>query len=261
VLAHDIVGTGSVPIALLHGVGGGRIIWDDTHSGTARALASASYRVIALDLPGYGDSALTADLTLQSMADQVISSLRALDARPAVVLGHSMGGMVAQEMVARDPLAVSGLVLACTSPAFGQPGGEWQQQFLAARLAPLDQGLGMAGLAPRLVSDMVSSHSPASAVDQGVDVMRRVPEATYRAALKAIVGFDRRELLPQITVPALCLAAADDRAALPAVMQRMAQRIPGAHYRCIDRAGHLANVEAPAAFVEAVVEFLRDNRP
>jgi 3-oxoadipate enol-lactonase len=258
-LAHDLVGTGAVTIALLHGVGGGRIIWDAAHSGSALALAAAGYRVIALDLPGYGDSPLTEPLSLPSMADQVMDTLRALDACPAVVLGHSMGGMVAQEMVARDPQAVSCLVLACTSPAFGQPGGDWQQRFLADRLAPLDQGLGMGNLAQRLVAGMVSSHSPATAIEQGVDVMRRVPEATYRAALKSIVGFDRRALLPQLAMPVLCLAAADDRAAPPDVMQRMARRIPGGHYRCIDRAGHLANVEAPAAFAEAVVEFLRQN--
>jgi 3-oxoadipate enol-lactonase len=260
-LAHELLGSGPVTVALLHGVGGGRCIWDAEHSGTAQALADAGYRVIALDLPGYGDSALPDALSTALMAQLVAQTLRSLQARPAVLLGHSMGGMVAQELAASDPQAASALILACTSPAFGKPGGEWQQQFLKDRLAPLDAGLGMPALARRLVAGMVSPNSPALALERGVDVMRRVPEATYRAALQAIVGFDRREALSALKVPVLCLAAADDRTAPPDVMQRMASRIPQAHYRCLAGAGHLANVEAPAAFAQAVIEFLETHGP
>ena len=60
--------------------------------------------------------------------------------------------------------------------------------------------------------------------------MARVPEATYRAALQAIVAFDRRAALAAIAVPTLCLAGEHDRTAPPEVMQRMAERIAGAEY-------------------------------
>jgi pimeloyl-ACP methyl ester carboxylesterase len=83
-----------------------------------------------------------------------------------------------------------------------------------------------------------------------------VPEATYRAALRAIAGFDGRHLLAAIGVPTLVLAAAHDRTAPPDAMQRLATRIPGAEYICLADAGHVANVEAPAAFNGAVVDFL-----
>lgn len=260
-LAHDVLGTGPVTVALLHGVGGGRCIWDAEHSGTAQALAGAGYRVIALDMPGYGDSALPDAMSSALMARQVAQTLCSLQARPAVLLGHSMGGMVAQELAVSDPQAVSALVLACTSPAFGKPGGDWQQQFLNDRLAPLDQGLGMPALARRLVAAMMSPNSTADALERAVNVMSRVPEATYRAALRAIVGFDRRESLAALTMPVLCLAAEDDRTAPPDVMQRMASRMPQAHYRCLAGTGHLANVEAPAAFAQAVIEFLETHGP
>ena len=256
-LAHDGVGEGALAVALLHGVGGGRRIWGTEAGGTAQALAAAGCRVIALDLPGYGDSPLPAELSTAAMADAVVDTLRALDARPAVLLGHSMGGMVAQEIAARDPDAVRALVLACTSPAFGKPGGDWQQGFLRDRLAPLDAGLGMAALARQLVAGMVSPQADAAAVEAGAACMARVPEATYRAALQAIVGFDRREALPHITVPTLCLAAEHDRTAPPEVMARMAARIPGASLAVLPGAGHLANVEQPAAFATAVLDFLR----
>ena len=160
-----------------------------------------------------------------------------------------------------DPFAVSALVLACTSAAFGTPGGEWQQQFLSDRLAPLDQGLGMPALAQGLVAGMVSPHASADAVARGVDVMQRVPEATYRAALRAMVGFDRRGSLAQIGIPVLCLAAEDDRTAPHEGMQRMAIRLSNGHYRCLPQVGHLANIEAPAAFAQAVIEFLEQQVP
>jgi pimeloyl-ACP methyl ester carboxylesterase len=174
-----------------------------------------------------------------------------------VLVGHSMGGMVAQEVVARHAGRVQGLVLACTSPAFGRPDGDWQARFVAARLVPLDAGLGMAGVARALVPAMVSAGAVPGAAARAEAVMARVPEASYRVALRAIAGFDRRAALPAIAVPTLCLAAEHDRTAPPDVMQRMAARIPNADYRCLAQAGHIANVEQPATFNAAVVGFLQ----
>jgi pimeloyl-ACP methyl ester carboxylesterase len=87
--------------------------------------------------------------------------------------------------------------------------------------------------------------------------MSRVPEATYRAALRAIAAFDRRAALAAIVQPTLCLAGEHDRTAPPEVMQRMAAHIPGAVLAILPNAGHIANVEQPTAFNQAVVSFLK----
>jgi 3-oxoadipate enol-lactonase len=255
-LAFDRQGSGRTAVVLLHGVGGGRSIWSDAVSGTARAIAEAGFTAIALDLPGYGDSLLQPPLSTASMAGEVAQVIRSLALGPAMLLGHSMGGMVALELAATEPGLVRALVLACTSSAFGAPGGDWQQQFLRDRLAPLDAGEGMPALARRLVAGMVAPGADPAAVDRAVDVMARVPEATYRAALTAIVGFDRRAALAGLRLPVLCLAAEHDRTAPPDVMQRMAQRIAGAEFACVAAAGHLANVEQPRSFNDAVAGFL-----
>jgi 3-oxoadipate enol-lactonase len=247
-------GHGAVAVLLLHGIGGGQLIWRDT----LPALAAAGYRAAAMDFPGYGASPGTP--TLDAMVDAVRAVVAALGAERTVLLGHSMGGMVAQELLARSPVAgprVDGLVLACTSAAFGRPEGDWQARFVAERLAPLDAGLGMPGMARRLVPGMVSPAAPPAAGEFAIDVMSRVPEASYRVALRAIAAFDRREALARIAVPTLCLAGEHDRTAPPDVMQRLAQRIPGADYRCLENAGHIANVEQPAAFHAAVISFLQ----
>ena len=259
-LAFDRYGRGETAVVLLHGVGGGRLIWSDAISGTASAIAAAGFTVIALDLPGYGDSALPeSPLSIAGMAAAARHTVQALGLLPAVWLGHSMGGMVAQELAAHDPAAVRGLVLTCTSPAFGKADGAWQQGFLGERLAPLDAGIGMPALAQQLVARMVAPGAPPAAIDRAVSVMARVPPTTYRAALSALMGFDRRAALPDIQVPTLVLAAAQDKTAPPDVMQRMAQKIFLSTYGCLPAAGHLANVEQPAAFHAAVVAFLKQH--
>lgn len=255
-LAFDRAGTG-VPVLLLHGIGGGRRIWGGSGSGTVQALAEAGVEAFALDLPGYGDSTGATVGSVATMAAQIERWHDALGLPALAIVGHSMGGMLAQELAATAPQRVAALVLACTSPAFGPPGGDWQARFVAERLMPLDAGLGMAGVAAQLVPGMVSPQAVPGAAEVARAIMAAVPEATYRAALAGIVAFDRRADVPRIAVPALCLAGEHDRTAPPAVLERMAARIPGAEFAVLAGAGHIANVEQPQAFNDAVLGFLK----
>ncbi len=248
-------------VVFLHGIGGGKSIWGEDGSGAVRALAAGGYRAVAMDFPGYGESLDLGPPSMASMVQAVLSLIAHLQAKRCVLVGHSMGGMVAQELVAQRPVAVQGLVLACTSPAFGKSDGAWQARFVAERLKPLDDGLGMAGMADTLVPGLVSPHAPASALSSAHAVMSRVPEATYRAALQTIASFDQRQALASFALPTLCLAAEHDRTASPEVMRRMAQHIHGAEFECLANAGHIANVEQPAAFNAAVLGFMQRHFP
>jgi len=88
-----------------------------------------------------------------------------------------------------------------------------------------------------------------------------VPEASYRAMMLALMGFDLREALPRIAVPTLVVAGSRDTNAPAPMMARMAERIPGAAYVCLQGAGHLAPVERPAAFNAALESFLDERVP
>lgn len=258
-LAHlrwDPAGGPGPLVVLLHGVGGGREAWGDALSGTGAALAAAGYTAVAADFPGYGLSAPVEPYDLAGLAGAVAALIDQLALGPATVVGHSMGGMVAQELVARAPQWVAGLVLASTSPAFGKPGGDWQREFLQSRFAPLDAGLGMAGLAPQLVAAMVAPGTPADRQAAAQALMAGVPEATYRAAVSALVAFDRRAHLPAITVPTLVITGEFDRTAAPEVARKMAERIPGAQLAIVPGAGHLLNMEQPDRFNTALLAFL-----
>ena len=260
------------PVLLLHGIGGGRQAWGDADQATGAALAAAGFTVLAVDFPGYGLSSRIEPFDLAGLACKVVALVDSSGLGPAVLVGHSMGGMVAQEVAATAPQAVAGLVLASTSPAFGKPGGDWQTEFLRSRCAPLDAGLGMAGLATLLVPTMVAPSTAAgslaaaipAAIPAGIAaamaaamaMMAAVPEATYRSAVAALVSFDRRANLPLITVPTLVITGEHDRTAAPEVARRMAERIAGAQAVVVPGAGHLLPIEQPQAFHAAVLAFL-----
>ena len=250
-------GTGDTALFLLHGVGGGQQAWAQT----LPVLACHGYRAIAWDAPGYGGSAWVEPYTTRALAEALHSLIDHVGAGRNVLLGHSMGGMIAQEAVALAPANIHGLILFATSPAFGKPGGDWQQQFLQSRFAPLDAGAGMAGLATELVRGMFAPGASNADMAAAVALMSGVPESTYRAALSAIVSFDRLNGLANINVPTLCLACELDKNAAPSVMHKMAARIASAEYACLTGVGHLGNMERPDAFNTAIIKFLNQHFP
>jgi 3-oxoadipate enol-lactonase len=252
-------GDGDTLVLMLHGIGGGAAIWGERGSDSVRALAAAGFKAVAMDFPGYGASQALGVPAMAAMVSSVVALVQSFKPRRTVLVGHSMGGMVAQELVALGGAPVDALVLACTSASFGKSDGAWQAQFIASRLAPLDAGLGMAGMAAQLVPGLVAPNAATHARELATQVMSAVPEATYREALRAIASFDRRVELARISVPTLLLAAAQDQTAPPEVMRRMAERVPGAQYVCLADAGHIANVEQPQAFNAALLGFLRQH--
>jgi 3-oxoadipate enol-lactonase len=244
-------------LVMLHGVGGGKASWVDV----SKAAQHGGFRAIAVELPMYGASPAVAPYTLENAARAVHRTLSQLGIDEAIWVGHSMGGMVAQEAAAHLPQAVAGLVLAGTSPAFGKPGGDWQKQFLASRFAPLDAGQTMADLAKVLVPKMMAPNASTVARDTAIAMMSRVPEATYRLALTALATFNQRDNLPNIKVPTLCIAGEFDTNAAPQVVETMAKHIDGARYHLMSDVGHLMMLEQPQAFSDVMLAFLEQVFP
>jgi 3-oxoadipate enol-lactonase len=249
-------------LVFLHGIGGGKMGFQSS----VDYFASLGYRALAWDMPGYGDSALNGALSFASLAQSLEQLLDKAQVPKAVLVGHSMGGMVALQAWTQCPQRIEGLVIAASSPAFGQQDGDFQQQFVAQRLAPLNAGKTMAQVADRLVPSMVAPNAlPAGATlkdyPPGLALahacMAAVPPNTYRASLQALVTFEQRAALPSITVPTLCLAGEHDKTAPPEVLRRMAQKIPGAQYECIPGVGHLMGFEQETPFQQAVLNFVR----
>ena len=243
---------GGPTVLMLHGIGGGHLAF----APQVETLASSGYRAVAWDMPGYGHSAPIEPYTFKGLAASCIALIESLKCGDVTLIGHSMGGMVAQEVVARRPELVSKLVLAGTSPSFGKPDGEWQRSFVAERTAPLDAGLSMADLAARLVPEMTGPQALPEGLKLATHCMSLVNPSTYRRALEALVTFDRRANLPHIAVPTLLIAGEHDRNAPPAVMKKMAGFIARSTYVELAGVGHLQNLEAPDDFDGLVLNFL-----
>ena len=256
-------------ILMLHDVGGGHRAF----APQVESFAAAGYRAVAWDMPGYGHSAPIDPYTFKGLAQScgllIDSLLQAQGGRGVILLGHGMGGMVAQEVVARRPELVRRLILSGTcavsgpndatdagGPAASSARVAWQREYLAASLAPLEAGLDMAAVARQLMPTLTGPNALPEGVALATHVMAQVHPSTYRRALEAMVGFDRQASLAQIHVPTLLIGGEADTATAPAVMRQMARAIAGSSYVELPGVGHLQHLEAPDDFDNMVLNFL-----
>jgi pimeloyl-ACP methyl ester carboxylesterase len=229
---------------LLHGIGGPS--WDGMVPG-------------ALDwpFPGFCGTAPLPEMSFPALSVALRDEMDRRGIAKAVLVGHSMGGMVAQDFVATFPDRVAKLVLYATTPAFGGRDPSFAEAFLRARLGPLD-GRGMAEAAPDMLAGMFEPGAPADAMPRAVAAMAAIPEGVYRDTLRCLTTFDRRADLARVAVPTLLIAGGKDQAAPLKTMQRMAEAIPGARLHVVPGAGHLIHLERPAEFRAALDPFLAE---
>lgn len=241
----------AIPLIFLHGIGGAARAWRQQLAGFGDR-----FRAIAWDMPGYGGSAPLASVSITALADALQQFVEQLGATRPVLVGHSIGGMIVQKRLAQSPKSARAIVLAQTSPAFGKADGDWQASFIAARLGPLDRGETMRALAPSLVKELVGDDPDPEGMELARECMASVPEASYRAMMLALIGFDQRSTLKDISVPTLLLSGSKDNNAPAPMMAKTATYIPSSEYIELAGVGHLANLERPDAFDAALGPFL-----
>ena len=243
-------------LLFLHGLGGGHHAWDHQ----LEFFSARGYAAHAWDQPGYGHSLPVEPYDLEQIAASLRRLVESLGGEPVVLIGHSMGGMVAQEAYARFPGLVKALVLGFTSAAFGGGSAEFVRKFIAARVGPLDEGQTMAQVAEALMPTMRGANSDPKGLAHAQAIMSAIPPETYRKAVHLLTTFDRKANLANIAVPTLLLAGSDDRTAPPSVMEKMAKAIPAAEFRVLPGCGHLGPMDQPQAFNRALADFLARNR-
>jgi 3-oxoadipate enol-lactonase len=244
------------PLVFLHGIGGAARVWRKQLD-----AFSDQHRAIAWDMPGYGGSAPLPSVSIAALADALKDFLQQVSAVKPILVGHSIGGMIVQQLLTHDPIIAEYVVLAQTSPAFGKPDGDWQKEFLEARLGPLDRGETLASLASKLVADLIGDDADPDGIKLALDCMASVPEASYRAAMKSMLGFDLRTSLGKIAVPTLVLAGTKDKNAPAPMVKKMASFIPNATYVELEGVGHLVALEQPDEFNAVLGDFLRMASP
>lgn len=258
-LRVEVIGDGA-PTLVLHGGLG----VDHTSYRTLDAL-SDELRLIYLDHRGNGRSARPdpATLTMAGWADDARDVGRAVagDA-PLVVIGHSYGGFVAQELAIRDPQAVGALVLICTTP--GQlgtdeepapPGPPLPDEFAAMLSAPPatddEMAVTMAALAPAYV------HRADPVVLRDSMANTRFSGAAMRRGFEVLAEWSAVDRLGAIVAPTLVIAGRHDPFTSWPQAHRIAARVPGAEVVIFEDSSHFPWLDEPELFFATVRVWLQ----
>ncbi|MDD0840288.1 alpha/beta fold hydrolase [Curvibacter sp. HBC61] len=246
--AFTTLGAGPT-LLMLHDSLGGHL----TFAPQVESFAGAGYRAMAWDMPGYGRSAPLDPYNFKNLANSCIALIEGLRSGPLVLIGHGMGGMVAQEVVARRPDLVRRLVLCATlARGFEASGGTEGEP--AAELA---EGQTLSQLAEIYLPRLVGPGALPEGVMLAHHAMGQVNPSAYRRAVAEASFFNREDALTRIHVPTLLVAGEFDRAAPPELMKRMVDRIgPSSTLAVLRGVGHLPQLEAPDDFDSAVLNFL-----
>lgn len=252
-LSHDDLGEGPA-VVLLHGFPLDRSMW--------RAQIdrlSSTYRVIAPDLPGHGESpVLGVTPTMESMAEAVVALLDSLGiAEPVVLGGLSMGGYVALAALANHPGRFRALMLLDTRATADTPEAAANRESLARKVEEAgDARLVADAMRPKLFAPSTIEQAP-ELVESTVSVMSRAPAAGVAGALRAMASRpDRTKTLRDSGLPTLVLVGAEDVITPPDEMKAMANLLPIAQFQIIPGAGHLAPLERPDECNIAMLAFL-----
>lgn len=250
VLKNNIVvhyleaGQGPV-LVLVHGLGSSAEVWRDSMRRLARG-----YRVVALDLPGYGKSDKPrADYSIEYHAAALNDFIDALGAGKVALVGNSMGGWISAIIALNHPEKVSHLILvdsaglrrdAAASTINLNPATKEEMRTLLLSLFA-----DKAFVTEKLVNDQWEYRKD----------IRYTVKATLESLKTKLPLLDDR--LKNIKVPTLIIWGSEDTLTPFAYAERFAKGIPGSKLVAIDNTGHIPQVEKPEAFYRAVKGFVR----
>ncbi len=247
-LPFDELGSGPATVVLLHAGVADRRMWSEH----LEPLAAAGYRVVAFDLPGFGEA--PARPSEQAPWVDVLDSMRELDVDRAALVGSSYGGAVALRAAVVAPAAVWAMVL-ISAPAPGlEPSAElrsaWEREEAALERADIDGA----------VEAVLDAWVRPDLRDRVALMQRRALELQGEA--KGITEgpdpVETLDVLRGLEVPTLAAWGEHDMKDFEESAHELAAALPNAWEEEIRGAGHLAPMETPERFRELVLGFLRE---
>jgi pimeloyl-ACP methyl ester carboxylesterase len=259
------VGAGP-PVLLVHGLGASWRVW--THNLSA---LMADYRLIVVDLPGFGDSQnLASPIEVDDYAQALAGLMSALNLNGAVVVGHSLGGLISQRLAARYPDEVSALVLVSTTGSVVGALARALFQIAAVSTVPLAlvpralmtpamrRAVGIPALRRWLLGHMVHDPDRVSQ-DVAVDMLASAfssagTASAIRAGLRVLTVNDPGV----IRCPVLILSGDEDRITTVDAADDLRRRIPQAKQVTLSGVGHHPMWEKPTQFDDLLCGFMRE---
>lgn len=245
-------GVGGEPILFLHGMGSTASVWLPQLE-----YFGASQQVIAWTAPGYGCSKDMGVLSWEALAHQVIHVIDKLDASKVHVVGHSIGGMIAQMVYHLYPDRVRSLTLSASSAGFGSLDPSFQREFIEQRQKALDDYPTFALAAPRLLEGLVGPQITPLWKGLGVLSAQGITKEAYLSYMQLLLTFNQKEAFSRIDVPVMLLAGELDTQAPPKGMQRLAQQLPQSQFHLFEQVSHMANLEVVDEFNQVLSTFFK----
>jgi len=244
------------PLVLLHGIGSGAASWVQQFE-----ALSASRRVLAWDAPGYGESTAVpaASPAATDYANVLYEWLEKLGIERCVLVGHSLGAIIAGSFAAMHPQRVAGLLLLSPAGGYGAASAEVRETKRDQRLAMLNE-LGPQGLAEKRSANMLSAHASDEArAWVRWNMSRVIPHGYARAThllANADLASDLARLKGRYNGRLHIAVGADDTITTPAACERLALAAD-TQLQVVPRAGHAGYIEASAAYTAIIDTFCR----
>ena len=244
--------TGNGPtLFLLHGMNGNSKSWANLFYSL-----SSSYRVIAWDAPSFGCSDIFGDdiFDYRNAAKALLKDLKIED---AIIIGHSMGGIIAAQLAADDDISISGLVLSSSHLGFAYPKGEELIPRYANRLKFFSNNS-----APKSYTlDRAKVSTPKGTSEDVIKFLANVAEDLREESIldggRMSQETDNREICSKIKVPVLILSGAQDTIISTEMHNALVNAIPHAEQFIFSEAGHASYVEYPNLFQKHIEDLAK----
>jgi 3-oxoadipate enol-lactonase len=251
-LALDVAGQGPF-VLFMHGNGGNRRNWRRQLTALAGDFSCAAW-----DARGYGDSDdYDGPLAFDDFVGDVLRVLDHFGVERAHLLGLSMGGRIAMRCALLHAQRVATLTLVDTHEGFEAFSPEQRRQFVESRRAPLLAGKTPRDIAEPVARSLVGPKATPQQLAELVDSISRLHKDSYIKSLQATVEQVNLGDIRAIRAPAHFIVGADDALTPVAMHHEMAAKLGGAPVSVLPDAGHLSNIENPAAFNDAALQWLR----
>jgi 3-oxoadipate enol-lactonase len=244
-----------VPLVLVHGFPLDRRIWDEQ----VKELSGVC-RVIAVDLPGFGESKGEKAFSIKSMAEAVHGLLGQIKALPCVFAGLSMGGYIALAFAKEFPADLKGLVLVDTRSEADTTEAKQNRDKMIESVRKGGAKAAADAMEPKMVSGETPKNRPEVARKLR-EIMEACPAKTIEHALVALRDRpDYRDTLASISVPTQIIVGQDDAITPPAMSLAMNKEIRHSKLCVVSNAGHMSPMENPQEVNEAIKGFVKGIR-
>ncbi|MEP3278419.1 MAG: 3-oxoadipate enol-lactonase [Stappiaceae bacterium] len=223
--------------------------------GVAEQL-SDNYRLVFYDKRGHGlSSAPQAPYAMKDHVDDLTGLLDHLEVKDAVIVGLSVGGLIALGLLDKRPDLVRALVLSDTAPKIGTH-EMWSSRISAIRQGGLENAAD--DIMQRWFPSRMRKENPTE-VALWRHMMSRTPVEGYLGTCEAIMHTDFTHVASALSVPSLCIVGSEDGATPVSLVTAMSETIPDSRLEIIDGAGHLPCIQYPDQIAALIEAFLTEH--